>query len=295
MTTYKLHLKNLLIDNEEELSEINVGFEINDICFIEDKNFFIFACKDDDGLGMILKDGTVIYPWLKISNKRVNLDRPSAITYNNRTGILWVIEDNGKNYKRVEVGSKTLLKGIDESSISKLKPLFSKQNKEGVVSCCSDGETIYSSHSLMNMCFQSESLKAKVFFGNGKSGFASANKAEGCRISNPQGICFAKNKIYLADSGNNCIRQIEGDNDKIISGFPCEKGDLDGNGTKSRLNFPKGIKSNKKFLVFIDGNKVKQVKLENYDTQTIDIRDNEVAHIETIGEHTLAILERIQK
>lgn len=61
-------------------------------------------------------------------------------------------------------------------------------------------------------------------------------------FNTPRGICCAKNgDIYVADSGNHCIRVISGGYTSFVSGKTGTSGFVDGVGSVARFYAPKGI------------------------------------------------------
>jgi DNA-binding beta-propeller fold protein YncE len=68
------------------------------------------------------------------------------------------------------------------------------------------------------------------------------------RLQNPDGIWIAKNtgNIYVADTGNNVIREVASGNlVSTLAGQGTNQSSLDGLGTAARLNFPSGIVADK--------------------------------------------------
>jgi hypothetical protein len=75
----------------------------------------------------------------------------------------------------------------------------------------------------------------------GSSGFADG-AAGGAQFNSPLGIAIAPNgKIYVADSGNHCIREISGGIVSTFAGSPGIWGSADGVGTNAQFNGPVGL------------------------------------------------------
>jgi sugar lactone lactonase YvrE len=75
----------------------------------------------------------------------------------------------------------------------------------------------------------------------GESGFTNG-VAGGAQFSSPLGIAVAPDgTIYVADSGNHCIRVISGGNVSTFAGSPQVWGSADGSGTNAQFNSPCGL------------------------------------------------------
>ena len=67
------------------------------------------------------------------------------------------------------------------------------------------------------------------FIGSGKLGFSVALQPEVCRLNRPCGIASDGTKIYLADTGNNCLRILAANGAPLaVVGKPLEPGLADG-------------------------------------------------------------------
>jgi sugar lactone lactonase YvrE len=75
----------------------------------------------------------------------------------------------------------------------------------------------------------------------GESGFTNG-AADSAQFSSPLGIAVAPDgTIYVADSGNHCIRVIAGGNVSTFTGSPQVWGSADGIGTNAQFNGPVGL------------------------------------------------------
>jgi sugar lactone lactonase YvrE len=75
----------------------------------------------------------------------------------------------------------------------------------------------------------------------GSSGFADG-AAGGAQFSSPLGLAIAPNgAVYVADSGNHCIRVISGGGVSTFAGSPGIWGSADGVGTNAQFNGPVGL------------------------------------------------------
>jgi len=75
----------------------------------------------------------------------------------------------------------------------------------------------------------------------GTSGFL-GGAAAGAQFNSPLGVAVAPNgTIYVADSGNHCIRKISGGVVSTFAGSPGIWGSTDGSGTNAQFNGPVGL------------------------------------------------------
>jgi len=75
----------------------------------------------------------------------------------------------------------------------------------------------------------------------GQSGFADG-AAGGAQFNSPVGIIVATNgAVFVADSGNHCLRQISGGVVSTFAGSPQVWGSADGAGTNAQFNGPVGL------------------------------------------------------
>ena len=75
----------------------------------------------------------------------------------------------------------------------------------------------------------------------GSSGFADG-AAGGAQFNSPLGIAVATNgDVFVADSGNHCIRRISGGTVSTFAGSPQIWGSADGTGTNAQFNGPVGL------------------------------------------------------
>jgi sugar lactone lactonase YvrE len=71
-------------------------------------------------------------------------------------------------------------------------------------------------------------------------------------FSSPLGIAVAPNgTVYVADSGNHCIRKISGGTVSTFAGMPQVWGDADGQGTNAQFNGPVGLAFDSRTNLFV--------------------------------------------
>jgi sugar lactone lactonase YvrE len=85
----------------------------------------------------------------------------------------------------------------------------------------------------------------------GASGFTNG-AAGSAQFSSPLGIAVAPDgTIYVADSGNHCIRAISSGNVSTFAGSPQVWGSADGTGTNAQLNGPVGLAFDSRTNLFV--------------------------------------------
>ena len=85
----------------------------------------------------------------------------------------------------------------------------------------------------------------------GESGFTNG-AAGSAQFSSPLGIAVAPDgTIYVADSGNHCIRAITGGNISTFAGSPQVWGSADGTGTNASFNGPVGLAFDSRTNLFV--------------------------------------------
>lgn len=240
---YKIY--NLLLGNNtlKKLFEINIQFNISQICHI-DKFGFILLFKDHHFLGYVNYNGKLTIPWSGEINEPGDdhgslpkFNYPSSICYCKGSDSCYIIDDGGIKIKSIEINSKY----CNRIEIHGIDKLFSKINsKKDIITSCdinSSGD-IYWVADRVNRCFKkgrNDNL-AISYIGNGKSGFSVSNNFNHCSLSKPCGIrCYNRN-IYISDSGNNCIREVKDNISTIISD----------------ISSPKQIKNIGNIFIFID-------------------------------------------
>ena len=98
--------------------------------------------------------------------------------------------------------------------------------------------------------------KVTTFAGGGPSGSGNGSYQDGprenARFNTPQDISIdGKGNIYVADTGNYCIRKIAPDGKVTTIGKAKERGDANGTGDKARFYGPQGLVADKSGNVYV--------------------------------------------
>ncbi|MFA6016003.1 MAG: IPT/TIG domain-containing protein [Gallionellaceae bacterium] len=100
--------------------------------------------------------------------------------------------------------------------------------------------------------------------GSGVLGYADAVVGTDAKFNQPAGITTANGKLYVADSGNHKIRQIDIATGEVTTvAGSGSTGSLDGNGTAASFRNPRGITTDgvKLYVADTDNNKIRQIDI----------------------------------
>jgi hypothetical protein len=288
---YKVNSLTLGTSVLKKIFEINIQFNISQICHIE-KFGFLLLFKDHHFIGHSDYKGKLTIPWFgKINESGDNygtspsFNYPSSICYSKRLNTCFIIENGGTKIKSIELGSKycnkiQLSNNIDE--------MFSKiKSKENTITSCDIDKNgcLYWVANDVNRCFKKkhEDNMATSYIGNGKSGFSTSNNLNHCSLSRPCGIICLNDKLYITEYGNNCIREI-GSHASTILGDPLN----------NILSHPTQIKNIGNILLFIDDEGIKYVSLVDKNNGLL-YKSNNIISIDIINESKkeLYLLEKV--
>lgn len=217
------------------INTIDTTLEINDIKYINDFGFIlVLSCHHC--LGYIDTKGQVTMPWIGQLNKCGNdnglcakLNYPASICYSNRNRSCHIVENGGTNIRYFYLKEKAITSEFGTSIIKKIEHFFInvKDRSKLKTSCDIDSRgTIYWVVNGINRCFRysSEDITFKSFVGNGHGGFSTSSDLNNCKLSSPESVAINKN-VYIADTGNNCIRKVSHGfvkNISVFAGQPCK-------------------------------------------------------------------------
>lgn len=282
------------------ISSFELNCDIDDLCCV-DKFGFLFSSTSSHCVGLVTNEGELTYPWLgklnqsgmKNGNKEVSLmESPSSVCYDKESEICYVVEHQGRVFRRIDIQSPYIAAIIGGSDQKKIDQHYRGSFKTGAViaSDINGSGFVYMANSVMNRIFWFRPSKVNLFAGSGKRGYCTSNNFKACMFNAPEGIACNGKDIIVSDTGNSCIRLIQSDGVKVVAGFPMRPGDKDGKGSDSLLTSPKKIRAKKGFAYFIDGNKIKHLTLSSYQVETI-YESEKVVSIDLLDKK-LFILER---
>lgn len=107
--------------------------------------------------------------------------------------------------------------------------------------CITENGTIYVSDTQNHVIRQVKDGKVTTFAGNGQPGYMDGNGLS-ASFSEPKGItCDDKGNIYVADSGNHCIRKISPEREVTTFAGSEREGCRDGEGQKAAFSYPTDV------------------------------------------------------
>lgn len=288
---YKLYNLTLGTGALKKIFEINIQFNISRICHI-DKFGFILLFKDHHFIGYSDYKGKLTIPFFGKINESgdhygtsPSFNYPSSICYSKNLGTCFIVENGGTNIKSIEVKSKYCSK---ISLSNNIDILFSKvKSKENIITACDIDKSgcLYWVANDVNRCFKKEynSNMAVNYIGDGRSSFSTSNNLSNCSLSKPCGILCFNNRIYIAESGNNCIREVD-EYASVVIGGPLN----------NSLSNPTQIKNIGSILVFMDNEGIKYYSL-NHKNNGLLHKSNKVISIDLVNESKkeLYVLEEV--
>lgn len=288
---YKLHSLTLGTSVLKKIFEINIQFNISRICHI-DKFGFLLLFKEHHFIGYSDYKGKLTIPWSGNINESgdnygssPSFNHPSSICYSKGQNTCFIVESGGTRIKSIELNSKYCNRIALSNNID---TLFSKvRSKENIVTSCDIDKRgcLYWVASDVNRCFKKEyeDNMATSYVGNGRSGFAVSHDLSHCLLSKPCGIKYLNDKLYIAESGNNCIREI-GKSVTAILGGPLNE----------VIYNPTQIKSIGNLLIFLDRDGIKYYSLGDKNNGLL-YKANNIISIDVVNESKkeLYVLEEI--
>jgi hypothetical protein len=261
---------------------------INDILYIE------------EGVFALALNNKVIISKGRSSNEDIEgIFNPISITYSKSMRKIFVLQDNGEIKEADPFDLNCPAESILEEETSKLiKNYCERGEKLKIPSKFSMSVNhlghIYVSIASENSCFQIKGKNLESRYGNGKPGYSTSSNWNLCRFNQPGGVRCDKSNIYISDSGNSCIRKIEGSNISVIAGFPGKEGDEEGKKTEARLNRPEKITVMNKMGFFKDTQRIKYISFskDNY-VGSVYQSKNDLISFDVDESRNLFILEEV--
>jgi len=251
-----------------------------------DNFIFLVLFKSNHCIGMINKN-VMNVSWLGLANNRgerngagifASLDYPSSICRSKKGNICYVVESGGAKIRRVDVYTGYMSKIFGDVIEKKMdKYIGNRKSIENIETDCCIGEndSIYWASSHLHRGFKFFNSDVVSLVGNGKAGYTVSSSTSDCMVNYPSGIAINGKDVYMADSGNHCIRKLSKDSFCVVAGNPLKAGDEDG--LVSLLNDPRKLKIDKNILYFLDGKKIKYMALNNKNIGTVYPSDKIIA------------------
>jgi len=299
---YSLTKKSFGTSKRSCLFTIDTDMEISNFLYVRDFGY-LFICKKNHCIIFYGGNG-FDFAWIGSPNQKGfrdgirgsnYLDFPDSICYSEQHNSFYLFESGGSRIRRIEASDSNpaIMSIFGERDGKDFARYFSKLKDKTLCesSCAIDGSSIYFSFTSLNKVVMIKDSQFSNFVGNGRSGFSTASNPSECMLSRPSGIAIGNGDIYIADSGNSCIRKYCKNGLTVVAGYPLKSGDQDGKGIGCLLNHPSSLKVSDNIGYLIDGNKIKYMALSDYSVGTVFESDNMVA-IDVDG-RDLLILEKV--
>jgi len=274
----------------DPIFDINTDLEITGLCHV-DKFGFLFLFRDHHCMGYSDYKGKITLPWMGVIDQKGDkegtcplFDHPSSICYWPHLKTCYLLEAGGSKLKSIEMGSKYCGKINLQDSY---KRYFSKiDNVELMETACDVNAygDLYWVVKNLHRCFKKkmENNMVENYIGNGHAGFSISNNLSVCLLSSPSGIKCLNNMIYISDSGNRCIREVNGGIIRLVMGNPLNE---------KILSFPSKIVINNSIIYVLDKYDIKYLSLNDKNNGLILSFQNIVA-IESGARKDIYVLER---
>ena len=278
---FKFHLGTSKLDLTLEFSSL---FEIEDITYIDSLGI-VLLFKKQHCLGLIDKNNRFIFPWAGEPDKTGFRDStaplfeyPSSACYCNASKNLFVVEKGGMRIRKMELDPFYCSSVFGNAVQKKMANYFINFPDIGGIStyCCADKNgDIYWSIRELNRCFKYEFNLSdfEPYIGNGKYGFSVSSNFRSSLVAYPSGLLCLGDSVYIADSGNHCIRE----GLRVVAGSPNRSGCKDNLALNASLDFPTKIISLKKLICFKDIDRIGYYSTADKLIGTLHVSSNVVA------------------
>lgn len=282
---FKLIKKHFGIQKIEELATFNEEVDMHNLCQVNKLGFIMGV---GHALSLFSQENGYISPWCGSKKEKGDFnsslfhsrfDTPSSL-YSHKNYV-YVCEKNGSSLKRIDIGARNVSSVIKGTIQKKLTSAFKKAAKydgETAIVVTGNGTICWTSE-VVNKCFSYKGGLLKTVIGTGRRGYSNAATTVNSMISCPKGLTYSGD-LYLADSGNNCIRRIH-NGSQIVFGNPQE----------SNLDLSE-IASNKTSLYAINDNEVVHILLGSNRASTVYKTDRQIISICTDKNSNLYVLEK---
>lgn len=210
---YKLIHKYIGTQQSEIFAEIEINALIDDICSVNNLGYFFLA---NQCMGYINTKGEVYYPFIGQEGvkginetgtfkEQIVFSNPSSICYDAFRNVLFVLEDNGKTVRTINLGDNYYSIGFLKNEWkSVFDKIFSNSYPIGKTAITSEnGNVCWLSEFLNRVFYTNEKM---VVLGNPTEGYATSNHENGFCFNCPSGVIIKDGILYVSDKKNHCIR-----------------------------------------------------------------------------------------
>ena len=158
------------------------------------------------------------------------------------------------------------------------------KKKSPIIKSIAGINKVFFVHNIANKCFCVSNGNLEYSIGDGKARFSIASDYKASSFSSPSGIFESDNLIYISDTNNHCIRQLDIKNKKIqvISGSPLNSDTLD---------HPTKLTIKRNMIFVLDGDTVKVTGLSGASISEV-YKSDSIDSIEADDHRNVYIIER---
>ncbi|MFA7219121.1 MAG: hypothetical protein WC119_01155 [Synergistaceae bacterium] len=222
---YKLSKKIFGTKNFQTISQFEADSPIADCCWVDGLGL---VYSSGQILGLISPDGTDTSPWKgKCCSKKVL--KGTAPVFGSLYGLhyhpilktIFVTEDGGRSVRAIDIDNNYTTPMINGKVKLDLERLLSKSPFDSPSYVYAVGKNkFYLLISSIKKCFYFDGNSLEHIAGDGKCRYSIGNRATATSIGMPSGLTGYKDRIYMADSFKNVIREFKGSNLSLFWGHP---------------------------------------------------------------------------
>jgi len=255
---YRIVKKIFGANESDVINEVEIPSNIHDFCFIPDLGY-LFALKDNHCISLLDLEGNFTLSWLGMFNEKgcrdgtkhhARLSYPSSVCYLPQTKRAYVVEDGGANIRIIDVNTVYISKLLGKSIVDKMEKKFAKIKISEINTCCCVNKyaEVYWVVDKANYCYKYKQGNVKIILGNRRASYSVSSDISWSSLNGPSGLALANDAVYIADTGNHCIRELTKTSLSLFEGTPIET---------ELVNSPSCLKHCKGMFYFLDGNQVK--------------------------------------
>lgn len=251
------------LQNVSKICEFDFDGEIKDFTGADNQTCYFIS---DNAIGKVdTSTAEIKYPCFGTSHSVAfqegsvaSLFNPQSLHYSSKNKMIYVGCYGGRQIGMLDVQGQYVSYLFQKNMYTSNLKFFTNLSSTGIVNISYNGKIFYTCSNLHRV-FSYNNNEIQTICGDGKSGFSISNNPLSCRLSHPQGLVCVKNKIFIADSGNKCIRVYRNNTLDVYCGFP----------TQDILKFPTKLEYLGNLLYVLDGNKVLSISPEKRITEVV--------------------------
>jgi len=291
---YKVIKKNIGKKNASIFSTFETEKEIIDTAFEGDIGL-MFIEKDNPSISIINLKGELVENWLgkkdivryqNGSQTDARFTSPCSICHNGTTA--YILEENASVIRMFGLKNRYIEGFSGEQYKIDLKKQTVKRKVLPIIKSAAYKGTVFFTNNVSNKCFCVSHGNLSYVIGDGKARFSISSEYKRSSFNRPTGIFLSGNKLYISDTNNHCIRQIDPSSNsiRIVFGNPLETNNL-----KHKLQNPSKLVIKRNMLFVLDGNSVKVTGLASSNISAV-YESDKINSIEADEYRNIYIVER---